>query len=336
MTIVATTLPRVHPFASAPAHGVAKGVLGALEMLHDAARIHLVRDWSQADIVHTIGPVVPRIDAACRVHTVDRIPLRGAQLTPPGWWIRHHRRCVPPSTTWLAHGRTAGHILVDSGLVPGELVHCLPLLSQFDLQPASGQPGHDARSRTRRLLGVAPGMRLVVGMHPPIGRRGAQGWPRAVGELRRPDVIVALARICDRDERHGWPMTVTIGTGPGVGLTLADLLAAADVFVSAGTYLDGCCPGAAAVAAGVPVIAVTTDATAELVLAGGAGHVVRPLPELVAQALGAQLDAGMAVRARVPAAPRAGTVSAELARVLLRVYRDVLSTPAIARVGGAA
>jgi hypothetical protein len=322
-------------------HGVARGVLAALDMLNDAGRIHLVTDGSRVDIVHTvgtIGTVVAHRDLpADRVHTVDRIPLRGSRLAPAGWWIRQHRGSLPPGALWLTHGHTAGRILVDSGVARGERVHCLPLLSHLDARPTGpGRAAGGERSRARRDLGLAPGMRLVLGALPSGGRPGAREWPRAVADLHRPDVVVGLADLPDTEPADGQLVLVHVAGRPAVGLPLEDLLAAVDVYVAAGNDLNGFCHGVAATAAGAALIAVTTDSAAELVLAGRAGHVVRPRSDLVAQAVAAQLDAGVPVRSRPVTGVSEVTGVGELACALLRVYRRVLSVPAGARMGGVA
>jgi hypothetical protein len=243
----------------------------------------------------------------------------------------------------LTHGRTAGRVLVDSGVARGERVHCLPLLSDPDAKSSHPDAGlarperavAGERSRARRELGLAPGMRLVVGAASTGGRSVARGWPRAVAELRRLDVVIGLAELVDGEPAGDRPVLVHIAGRPAVGLPLPELLAAVDVFVATGNDLNGYCHGVAATAASAPIIAVTTDSAAELVLAGAVGHIVRPRAELVAQAVAAQLDAGIPVRSRATTGLD-GTGAAELARGLLRAYRRVLSVPAYARIGGVA
>jgi glycosyltransferase involved in cell wall biosynthesis len=115
-------------------------------------------------------------------------------------------------------------------------------------------------------------------------------------------------------------------------LRLTELLAAADVFVAAAHDLEACTPAAAAVACGMPVIAATTDSSAELVLSGSRGFVVPPRPERIAQAVLAQIDGGLP--RRPAAAPDEPHRLVDVARSLLTVYRHVMCAPIA--VGGAA
>jgi glycosyltransferase involved in cell wall biosynthesis len=126
-----------------------------------------------------------------------------------------------------------------------------------------------------------------------------------------------------------------VRTGPGEwlpeSLPLAEVLAAADLVVATGRDLDAYTPATAAVTRGVPVVSVTTDSVAELVLAAGRGCVVPPRADCIVRAVLAQVDGLL---------PRRGTTEpdrhrqlAAVARELLGVYRHVLCASAI---GGAA
>ncbi|MDQ2750996.1 MAG: glycosyltransferase [Actinomycetota bacterium] len=323
------TLPRVRMCANSSAADVAHGVDAALDMLAGARRIIRVSNDELAHIVHTVGSFDAAVDrAALRVHTVDRIPLRDGRMAPATWWLRGERRRVRGSTMWLAHGQTAGRMLVDAGLAAGEWVHCLPLMLPPSYLPSATSLA--GRTAVRACFEMAPGVRLVIGIDPHADDHRASGWARAVLDDRRRDVRVAQispARVGSSDRYQ--VRLPDGGTLPGP-LRLSDLLAAADLFVASGHDLEACSPAVAAVACGVPVVAVITDSIAEHVLSNGSGFVVPGRASSVAQAVRALLDT-------VPPPRRAPTdqtqPGAELARGLLAAYRRVLSRSAM---GGAA
>jgi hypothetical protein len=295
--------PRVRLDCAATVEGLGSVLEVAAGMLADAGLIRLAASGEPADVVHTVGEVATwRVQgAAHRVHTVDRVVLRRRRLAAAASWAHRQRRFAGGAATWLVHGRTAAHVLVASGVIAGDRVHGLPLVA-----PPSGTPaGSRDRSSLREQLGIAPGVVLVVGSGP---GQSVSGWADAISELHRTDVTVI---------RHGTDRP----------LAFDDLLVAADLFVAAGLGLTACNPGAAAVAAGVPVVAATTDSTAELVRFGRTGFIVPPNAAAVAAGVRAALDGALP---RGPRRPPRQSVDAQvhpLARGLLGAYHRALGTP---------
>jgi hypothetical protein len=327
VTGVAVAAPRILMCGNVNGNRAAAGLSAALAMLSEARRVRLAEPGQVADIVHTVGVESDRVSRfARRVHTVDCIPLRAGHLTPPTWWVLRERRRASVTAAWLTHGRTAGRLLVDAGVAPGDRVHCLPLLSP--LESARTQPAGGQRGEVRDLLGVAPGVRLVVGVGPAAHSRRGGNWPETLIDLERRDLLVAQIRSVDPASSDEY--SVRIGTRwLGQTLSTAQLLAAADVFVAAGRTLDACSAAAVALAQGLPVIAVTTDAAAELVVAGCTGFVVPPRARAVAKAVIAQLETGLPPRSTTVITVDHAHRVADLAHTLLAVYRHVLDVPAI-------
>ena len=313
------------------------GVLrAALDLLDHGDRIRLVGPDEPADVVHTVGEVAPGAAAAAfgadahRVHTVQTVPLRRGRLGPARWWARRERHRAGASVIWLVHGRVAAQLLVASGAAPGEQVHWLPLVAPLDCRADNPVD----RAAVRAGLGVPPGVVLVLECTP-VGLTDTVGdWARRV-VAERGDVMTMCCAV--RSPTAGSATSADRGTSRSTrawpqGLSFAELLAAADLFVAAQRGLTAANPGVAAVTAGVPVIAVTTDSTAELVRSGRNGFVVPPDQGAVAEAVRACLDGELP---RFRAQPLlAGTgpghdpVLKELARGLLRAYHCTLTAPA--------
>lgn len=323
-----------NPFSSNPIHArveslpsaadLAANIHAALEMLADARRVELVGSGDTADLVHTIGSDQVRwAGRALRVHTIERLPLRANGLSPAGWWVRSCSRMSPAVTTWLVHGQTAGRLLVSSGVAPGERIRCLPLLSPAAAGPSSISTG-ESRAVLRRALDVAPGVKLALGLEPETSHVGAAAWAPALHALRRSDLVVAHLRpvlgapgryaVRCVDDRHR-----TVTAPLPLVLRAADLLVAADSGLAAST------PSAAAVETGLPVVAVTTDSAAELVLSGAAGCVVPARAEAVVRGVVSLLECGVATRQFGPEPQEERRKVAVLARYLLDAYRQSLS-----------
>jgi hypothetical protein len=325
----------VRACADGSAPDVEAGIDLALGMLQDAGRVELVGTHEAADIVHTVGIVDGAARrAARRVHTIGRIPLRNGRVAPEGWWLRHERRHSRDVSAWFVHGQTAGRMLLESGLARGALVYGLPLLPPVGCMAIGASClTAAARAAIRDQLAVAPGVRLVLGVEAYTEGRRGDGWGPLLMSSGRSDVTVAPIRLVDGDPERRYQARSTTGGWSRQPYLLAELLSAADLFVAAGHELEVHSAAVAAVACGVPVIAVTTDSVAELLLSGGHGYVVRPHATAVAHAVTAQIDSGLpSRRARTPLSPEPNRV-AELARALLFAYRGVLRA---AMVGGAA
>ncbi|NIH80852.1 glycosyltransferase [Amycolatopsis viridis] len=305
MTALFTEPPRVRLDCAATVDGLASVLEHAAAALADARQIRLARPGEPADVVHTVGEAGPgrTPGPAHRVHTVDRVLLDRRGLAAPTGWVHRQRRFTRGAETWLVHGRTAARVLVASGVVDGARLHELPVVAP----PPGRTTGDRDRSSVRARLGIAPGVVLVVGCEPGPGL-SVPGWADTIRALHRTDVRVI---------RHG----------TGSALPFDELLVAADLFVAAGLGLTACNPGAAAVAAGIPLVAATSDSAAELVRFGRTGLVVPPHAAAIAGAVQAVLDGALPRRDRRPPASAADAQLPALAHGLLGAYHRALGTP---------
>ena len=302
MTTTLEAPPRVHIELGSISDSFAATLRAATALLVRGGRIRLVE--ADAELVHTVGELAAPVPAGTHhVHTVDRVALRRG-LRAARWWVRQERRATAGATVWLAHGRTAARVLVSAGLTGGERLHCLPVLPP----PHGRRSGEQGRAELRRALGIAPGVRLVLGSESADGA----DWTAAVRRLGRTDVAIALCALDDR----------------AAGPRLADLLTAADLFVAAGHDLAACNPGAAAIAAGLPVVAVTTDSVADLIDTGRTGYVVPPDVDAIAAAVSAHLDGCVPASRRDLVGADDRRVTGLLARDLLSAYDRALASPA--------
>jgi glycosyltransferase involved in cell wall biosynthesis len=299
-------------------------------LLAAAGLVRLAGPGEPHDLLHTIGDVDPLHGpvAARRLHTVDRIALRGRrELAPTRRWIHQQRRRAAECSVWLVHGRTAGRLVVGAGLAPGERVQCLPMLAPASSpSPAwAGRRAYQNRLELRRHLAVPPGVRVVAGASSVA--HGADDWAAAVERLGRADVRVLRLPIGEH------------GGSPLAGFSLEELLDATDCFVAAGDELTAVSPAVAALARGIPLVAVSTDSAAELVTAGRDGVVVAPRVRAVVDAVVAHLDGGRPRTARHVRAqqswsgdPSGDALAPEvLARHLLHAYGRALAAPGLSR-----
>jgi glycosyltransferase involved in cell wall biosynthesis len=217
-------------------------------------------------------------------------------------------------------------VLVDAGLAPGERVHCLPLISPVAC--ATVEASRAARAVVRARLGLAPGVRLVMGVEPDSPAHATDRWDRALLGTRRRDVVVARIRPAGA-RADCFQVRLVSGLWLNEPVRLPELLAAADVFIAAGHDLEAYTPAVAAVACGIPVVAVTTDSVAELVMSGGRGCVVPARAAQITAAVVAQLDGGLPARRTPATATDQSHRLAEFARALLAVYRHVLCTSVV-------
>jgi glycosyltransferase involved in cell wall biosynthesis len=264
------------------------------------------------------------------VRTVETIPLRNGRLIAAPAWLRQERR-YGTATTWLAHGYTAGRLLLDAGLASSRRLHCLPLVGV--LTPVQSQSRAAARASTRARLGLAPGARLILASTSENGSwpAGAGRWQRDLTAARRPDL--ALMQISPLQPPGSYEVSHAI-TGQSIDtLPLYALLAACDLFVTDSRELSACAPAVNAAEWGIPVLATANDSAAELVLTRSAGTVVRGGDSELARAVLEELDTGLLRRATTGAVPDAASQIAEFARALLGTYRRMLRA---AVIGGAA
>lgn len=314
---VSDVVPSVKLERSPAAELLAGAIQEALQLLVGAGRVRLAGAGERADLVHTVGDVGGSRSAAASapwVHTVDRIPLRGRELTATRSWVRRERRRAARCTMVLTHGRTAGRLVVEAALAPGERVFCMPVLSPW--QCLVGDPVAE-RARLRRALGIAPGVRLVVGVECAVAAQAPGDWASAIERLGRSDVRVLRVRSGETAplpaDAHRWG-----------ALPLTGVLGAADLFVATGHDLAAHSPGVSALAMGLPVLAVTTDSVAELVTSGRNGNVVAPRADAIAAAVAAHLDAAPPLgRVGVPVAGR--SAAGRMATGLLGVYQQALA-----------
>jgi hypothetical protein len=315
MTTATGPLPRV--WVETADSGLGDAIRLAVGLLADVGRIRIADSVRQADIVHTVGDATAVGDNARRVHTVDRVPLREGRLVAVRSWVRQQRRRRAQDSAILVHGRTAARLVVSARLSPGERVHCVPVLSPLHsrILDTSGSP---ARAEIRAGLHLPPGVQLVIGTS-----HDDCDWSTAVQRLHRQDVIVV--QLHDQNPAHvRYPDSAPADRA--ARMSLADLLSAADLFVATGPDLMACNPGAAALAMRVPVVAVTTDSAADLVIPGRSGCVVPSNPTAVANAVRAHLD-GAQRRRSTGGTEHSRRELGHLARGLLRVYEQAPTLP---------
>jgi glycosyltransferase involved in cell wall biosynthesis len=316
MTTPGTALGRPSPslrlLVADDAGLLARALQEAVDLLVDVGRVRMAAPGEHPDLLHTVGQVDLRPESAqagSRVHTVDRIALRGGPDLVPTWrWARRERRRVPGGTTWLAHGRTASRIVVSTARAPGERVHCLPVLAPA-VAPAGDDPG--GRQAARRRLGLHPGLHLVL-------------WSGTRGHPAPAEWAAALQRRRPRDVRV---LRIPAAPGEAAGLSLGSLLDAADLFVAADQQLAAVNPAVLALARGIPVVTTPTDSAADLVVPGRDGSVVDARGDAVLDAVLAALDAGTAPTHRRPRTPARPAVE-DMARRLLSAYESARSHPA--------
>ena len=297
--------------------------LGAgLAMLAEARRIALVGPDEPADIAHAVGAAEVTGRATSRLRSVDVIPLRSGRLAASPGWVRRERR-THPGATWLAHGHSAGRLLLAAGLAPAGRVHCLPLLCPPVEEP---EPSRAAvRAAVRERLGLRPGQRLVIGHE--LAATGGQesgrepGWERDLRSYGRHEIVVVRIRPVDREQSQYRVRTDGTGWLPEP-LSLTALLAGGDGFVAADPHLAACSPAVAALDWGLPVVARATDAVSDPVLTRGVGAVVPAGAGRIARGVLELLD-GDLLCSRAAPGPLPGHRLAEFAHSLLSVYRSV-------------
>ncbi len=311
---------RVCMYGDGAASALSARIGAGLAMLAEARRIELVGPDEPADLAHAVGAAEVTGRAAMPLRSVDVLPLRAGRLAPSPGWVRRQRR-THHGATWLAHGQSAGRLLLAAGLSPAGRLHCLPLLAPPVEEP---DPTHSAlRTAVRDRLGLRPGQRLVIGRELAVAgdQEGGQepAWERDLRSSRRPEIVVL--RIRPTDLEHSVYRVHAAGTGwLPEPLSLTALLAAGDGFVAADSHLTACSPAVAAIDWGLPVVARATDAVSDLVLARGAGAVVPAGTGRIARGVLELLD-GDLLFSRAAPGPAPGHRLAEFARSLLAVYR---------------
>jgi hypothetical protein len=312
-SVLDPVVPTVRFHVADTAVPVGQALRDAVEVLVDAGLLRPAGRTGRADLVHTVGDVrgVPAAGSAGRrVHTLDRVVLRsGGRLAPSRQWLHRQRARASGCAAVLTHGRTAGRVVVDAALAPGERVFCLPVLSA----PAAGTVAPHGQATTaridaRRRLGVPPGVRLVIGT--PAGSGAAVGdWAAALRRLGRRDLLV-------------------VGATGGGDSEWQLVLEAADLFIAAGRELSAANAAVSCLGLGVPVIAVTTDSAAEVVTPGWNGRVVAPRVDSIVEAVVSALDGAWLPLRRTSATPGQRPPTQELARHLLSIYQEALAFPA--------
>jgi len=320
---------RVRLDDQAAAVNLSMSIDAALTVLAEARRIRRVGQGEAADVVHVIGPLgsgAPAIGR--RVQTVEHLPLRSNGQVPCAWWRRRARGMSRSVSAWVVHGVTAGRLLATAGVASSMRVHCLPLLSPPcpDACHATEAQEQQRRATLRRQLGLAPGVRLAVGLPPEHVHPAAVGWKGSLSWRGRTDIATGELRETSGRPGH-FSLRLTGRATPSATGDLATLLRGVDVYVAADSGLTACSPALAAVEAGVPVVTVTTDSAQDLVLAGAVGRLAQPRPEAIAETVMALVDDGVCChRAKLPTTD-ARRRTADLAHQLLQVYRHVSIEP---------
>jgi hypothetical protein len=306
-------VPSVRFHVADTAVPVGRALRDAVGMLVDAGLVRPAGRTGPADLVHTVGEVhgVPTAgNGARRVHTLDRVVLRsGGRLAPSRQWLHRQRSRASGCAAVLTHGRTAGRVVVDSALAPGERVFCLPVLPAPAAATAAPHGrATAARIDARRRLGVPPGVRLVLGT--PAGSGAAVGdWATALRRLGRGDLLVVSAV---GDDDSWWQLA----------------LEAADLFIAAGRELSAASAAVSCLELGVPVITVTTDSAAELVTPGQDGRVVAPRVDAIVDAVVSAVDGTWLPLRASSGTPSPGPRTRDVARHLLTIYQETLAAPA--------
>lgn len=320
---------RVRLDAQAAAIDLSTTIDAALTVLADARRIRRVGSGEAADVVHVIGTLGGGAPATVRrVQTVEHLPLRSNGREPSSSWRRRARGMTLSVSAWMAHGLTAGRLLVTAGVASSMRVHCLPLLSPPCSDPGQATEAQEQQRRAtiRRQLGLAPGVRLAVGLPPEHVHPAAVGWRGSLSRRGRPDLATGELRETSGHPGH-FGLRLTGRSTPSATGGLGTLLRAVDVYVAADSGLTACSPAMAAVEAGVPVVTVTTDSAQDLVLTGAAGRLAQPRPDAIAESVMALVDDGVCCRRpRLPTTD-ARRRTADLAHQLLQVYRHVSLEP---------
>lgn len=303
----------------------ASGALGqalseAVGLLLAAGVVRQAGRTACANLAHTVGEVgglLAEVPGVRRVHTLDRVVLRPTgQLVLSRQWLYRERKRASGCSAVVTHGRTAGRLVVESGLVPGERVYSLPVLPAPPVAVEARRSPRvtAARLDARRRLGVPPGVRVVIGS--PSGGDWAVGdWAAALRRLGRRDLLVIDV-----------PDGTSSATGPS-GPSWPVLLQAADLFVAAGRGLAAASAAVTSLGLGIPVVAVTTDSAAELVTPGWNGRVVAPRVDAIVSAVVSGLDVPL-LPGRDGVAVRPAPHMHDLAEDLLSIYAEVLATPA--------
>jgi len=320
-SVLDPVIPTVRLHLADTSSALGRALSEAVRVLLDAGVVQAAGWAARPDLVHTVGEVRgPFADTpgARRVYTLDRVPLRPTgQLAPSRQWLHRQRPRASGCSAVLTHGRMAGRLVVESALVPGERVYCLPVLPAPAGSPTArrGPRVTAARLDARRRLGVPPGVRLVIGTS--RGSGGAVGdWAGALRRLGRRDLLVldvpedgASSATCRGSQP--WPV----------------LLDAADLFVAAGRELIAASAAVSALELAIPVVTVTTDSAAELVTPGRNGRVVAPRVAAIVDAVVAALDVAW-LPGRDPGALGPARRIHDLAGDLLSIYQEALAAPA--------
>jgi hypothetical protein len=319
-SVLEPLVPTVRFHVADACGALGRALSDAVALLIDDGLVRAAGRATRADLVHTVGDVYGSLaagPAGRRVHTLDRVELRpSGQLAPTWRWLRRQRPRASGCSAVLTHGRTAGRVVVDSALAPGERVFCLPVLPAPAAAPGAPHGRATvARIAARRRLGVPPGVRLVIGT--PSGSGAAVGdWATALRRLGRRDLLVAaagdLASSTSGEEGSWWQL----------------VLEAADVFIAAGRELSAASAAVSCIGLGVPVITVTTDSAAEVVTPGWDGRVVAPRVDSIVDAVVSALDGAWLPLRRTSGIPGPGPRTQDLARHLLTIYEEALASPA--------
>jgi hypothetical protein len=330
--VISAAAPRIALHLPRRESPLSAHLVAAYDLLVEAGRVLPPSACLPPHLVHTVGDVAPPEPGPLHIRTVDVVPLRGGRLAVAPAWLRRERR-HGAATTWLAHGYTAGRLLLEARLAPSGKLHCLPLVGVLAAQvPDDARARAVERAATRARLGLAPGARLVVTTAPDSAALagGIGRWQRDIAAAHRPDIkLIEIGPA----QPHGTHV-ITDMNGQRLGdLPLLSVFAGSDLFVATGRELAGCSLAVAAADWGIPLVAVATDSAAELVLTRGVGTVVAGGDAHIARAVLDELDGGLPHASATMPTPAVQDRLVEFARALLGIYRRVLRT---AVVGGAA
>lgn len=323
-----------------------------LRMLRFGVRAAPVVSSTRADIVHTMGAIVPnradlasvhychtcapadartagdrRRDARSVARRVHARALREVSSAAERW-------CYRPSRLRLAASVSPGGAREFAAAFPGVPVAITP--NGVDL--ARFAPDAQVRDQIRRDAGVGPDDVVVLFVGGDWVRKGLGIAIQAVGRLARAGARVHLwvVGVGDSDRYRGQATEEEIGdrvTFFGFRRDRERLFQGADVFVLPSAYETFCLAAFEAAAAELPVVVTRVNDVGALVRDGSGGALVERDPAAVADALlplvtdpQRRASDGRAARARV----QQYTWDASAASVLA-LYRELASTAGFAR-----
>jgi glycosyltransferase involved in cell wall biosynthesis len=299
-----------------------------------AARLARVR----ADVVHTLGAIVPNAADVASVHFCAAGYLESVgRLTAPGTPLVRRANTTLARLLFLAAerwsyrpSRVSRLAAVSRGVareVRGTFPGVPTVVTPNGVDAQRFRPDPRARREVRAELGIPDGdvVALFVG-----GDWHGKGLALAIAAVARTWALRLLV-VGRGDERHFGALARRLGVGPRVTFAgqredTERYYAASDVYLLASWYETFSLAAFEAAATGLPIVAAPVSGVEELVGEGEAGLIVDRNANALAAALGA-LAADAERRARLGAAARSRAAEYTWDRsadAVLGVYRTLL------------